>query len=376
MSGRPPSELIGGLKEQYDRRGPIRTVIGVIEYVIHHPYDTVIEMGLEEFEKGLSAPVPLKTRVAMYRLGFQSHHYYLYNFDSGADPDSYLSEFPRKAYTGIINEDSSLLDDKEKFHDLLDEYGFSEYLPDLFGRLENEEFRRAPLTNLLELLEVEQRLVIKPVSGAAGSGVMICEWKNGRVIVNGERMTKSEFTAELQTLEPSLVTEYCRQSKYSADIYPNSANSIRVLTMHPDGEPPFIALAVHRIGTDSTGGLDNFSQGGLSAEVDLRTGELSRAAECLPGGRVRWHDVHPDTKSKIEGVATPGWDSIKEQLLEIVQAIPELRYVGWDVLVTGPGEFVLLEGNNRSDVDLLQIHRPLLADDRIRDFYRENGVPV
>jgi hypothetical protein len=42
-------------------------------------------------------------------------------------------------------------------------------------------------------------------------------------------------------------------------------------------------------------------------------------------------------------------------------------------VVTEDG-FRILEGNKYPDVHILQVHRPLLADDRIRAFYRRHGV--
>jgi hypothetical protein len=35
---------------------------------------------------------------------------------------------------------------------------------------------------------------------------------------------------------------------------------------------------------------------------------------------------------------------------------------------------VLIEGNNKSDVNLIQAHRPLLANARVRAFYERHGL--
>lgn len=376
MVDHSPSKLFQSLQNIYSQKGFFGTAVGVTEYLIPHPYDAAIQMIREEWKKGRSATVPWRKRLIMYRRGFQSYQYSFYNFDDGVDSSLYLAEFPRIAYTSRINDDRSLLDDKAKFYRLLTYRGFDDYLPTVFGRIENGISDNIPKVEVLELLKQENRLVIKPVTGAAGSGIKICTVMDDGIRVNGKLVSNQQFLTELGTIEPALVTEYCKQAQYSAEIYPESANTIRVLTMQPKGEDPFIATAVHRFGSESTNNLDNFSQGGLSAEVNLDTGELSAAAEYLSDGNVRWHDIHPDTHSKIHSINVPGWGEIKKQLLDVMNRLPEFRYVGWDVLVTSPGEFVLLEGNNQSDVDLLQVHQPLLADRRIRDFYREQGVPV
>ncbi len=85
------------------------------------------------------------------------------------------------------------------------------------------------------------------------------------------------------------------------------------------------------------------------------------------------YSYHPDTKQQIEGVHIPGWKSMTACLLAVLTQIPCLKYVGWDIIMTDDG-FVLLEGNNCSDVNLLQVHRPLLADSRVRAFYEHHGV--
>ena len=36
--------------------------------------------------------------------------------------------------------------------------------------------------------------------------------------------------------------------------------------------------------------------------------------------------------------------------------------------------FTILEGNKYSDVDLLQVHRPLLLDRTVRAFYEEHEI--
>jgi hypothetical protein len=54
-------------------------------------------------------------------------------------------------------------------------------------------------------------------------------------------------------------------------------------------------------------------------------------------------------------------------------SVPVLRYVGWDILIANEG-FYVLEGNADTDIDLLQVHTPLLSIPEARAFYQRHGV--
>jgi hypothetical protein len=141
----------------------------------------------------------------------------------------------------------------------------------------------------------------------------------------------------------------------------------------PDTGEAFVATAVHRFGNKDSIPVDNWSRGGLSSRIDLETGELGPGATYPRHGEVIFHDDHPDTGTRIRGVCIPGWSQLKHRLLDMAQAWSFIPYVGWDIIVADDDTW-LLEGNNYSDVNLLQVHGPLLRDPRVRRFYRYHGV--
>ena len=49
--------------------------------------------------------------------------------------------------------------------------------------------------------------------------------------------------------------------------------------------------------------------------------------------------------------------------------MPLLKYIGWDVVITKKGLYII-EANNSTDVELLQVHKPLLINERVRNFYK------
>lgn len=57
--------------------------------------------------------------------------------------------------------------------------------------------------------------------------------------------------------------------------------------------------------------------------------------------------------------------------MRLGEALPGLHYVGWNVLVSRDG-YAVIEGNNRPDVSV-QIHGPLLTDERVRRFMHVHG---
>lgn len=340
-------------------------------------------------------PMTRRRRLWLYGRGFLSQADALYDFE-GHDHREYLSNYARYARTPEINGRWSFaLDNKLAFHWLMQP--FENHRPALYGLIESGTLYRSPTLQItpaadpsdpddedtipdpgrwvLERLREKGSLVIKPVTGGSGDNVLVCHREADGYRINDEEMTAATLRSEVADLDGYLVFEYVTQAAYSAELFPDTANTIRVLTMFPDGEcEPFIAASAHRIGTSRSEGLDNVSRGGLSAEIDHDTGTLSRSVQYPHDGDVKWHDEHPDTGVRIEGVRVPGWSDIVDGLLAITRDCPYLPYIGWDLIITAPGEFVIIEANNFSDVNLFQVHTPLLSESRVRRFYAEHGV--
>jgi hypothetical protein len=107
--------------------------------------------------------------------------------------------------------------------------------------------------------------------------------------------------------------------------------------------------------------------------IDLESGILSPAATHPKSSILKWYDSHPGTGVSIAGQQLPGWDQIKRNILEAAEALPFLKCIGWDVLLTESGP-VALEGNSHPDPDVLQCHGPLFQNERVFRFYRHHGV--
>ncbi|WP_331234221.1 sugar-transfer associated ATP-grasp domain-containing protein [Natronorarus salvus] len=299
------------------------------------------------------------------------------------DDSEYLTDYQRYVKTPRINGQWSIVvGNKLLFHNALSQ--FNEHLPDLYGYLRSGRFHHVDAIGtgtsdatewILNRLHSNKRLVAKYVKGGGGSRVYILQKVGAGYLINGDLHSKREFIEHVQTLEEYIITEYVSQADYARDLYPETPNSIRVLTMYDEkADEPFFAGQMHRMGTSLSGALDNFSQGGLSAGIDARTGELSQAVQFPYSGERTWYDAHPDTGAQITGTVIPGWNRITDRLIDIAAELSHIPYLGWDLIVTGPGEFRIIEANNHTNTRSIQVHEPLLRNDRVRHFYECHGV--
>lgn len=172
----------------------------------------------------------------------------------------------------------------------------------------------------------------------------------------------------------ALISERVHQGAYADRINAEATNTIRIVTMlDPHDDEPFLAWVVHRFATRRSLPVDNFGQGGLSAAVDLETGELGQAASFPYTGHLDWHSVHPDTGGRIAGASITAWPLIRERILYVARRLPQLPLIGWDVVAQDDG-LSILEGNSYPNPRTVQVHQPLLSDPRVREFYRHHRI--
>ncbi len=167
-----------------------------------------------------------------------------------------------------------------------------------------------------------------------------------------------------------LVAKTVKQHPMLNNIFSKSLNTVRVLMMRcPLSQQVLIAAAALRIGTSSSSPVDNFSRGGISFFVDLKTGIIGSGKQK---NGTEW-SAHPETGARVTGLTVPMWREVKDVCSAAFEYSKGLVYVGWDVAITPDGP-VLLEGNSNCDVDLVQVHGPLLLDERVKAFYQHYGV--
>lgn len=308
---------------------------------------------------GLELRLHAPHRPGLVKAGFFSSRAEMYPFDR-YDRRWFLSDWAVETRLRGINppDVSAQLGNKLFFHLLLRELGLGGKTAPLIGML--NDGRLTPFSdcgNLAEAIAAHGRVVVKPVSGFGGRHV--------RLLAAGDAApAEGNFIVEAAL----------RQQPYAAAIFPGAVNTIRLFTLRAAGEEPFIAGAAHRFGVAATAPVDNLSQGGLAAMVDLQTGGLS-AAKSKPRLHAQTlHIRHPDTGAVFEGTVVPQWAEVKALALELAAGVPGLKLAGWDICVTADGPR-LIEGNGHvPNPNLIQMHRPILLDARTRRFFADHGI--
>jgi hypothetical protein len=295
--------------------------------------------------------------LSLWRDGFFSQRAELYPFDR-FERRWFLNDWEIETRLGRVNDGRviPLLDDKLLFHLLIgNEPAVAG--PEAIGFVANGRFHSLGRhASVPDALAAHERVVCKPNRGSGGAGVLVLgpgDWPPERGLF--------------------LLEGFVVQHDYAAAIFPGSLNTIRVVTL-ADGEDAFVAGAAHRFGCAASAPVDNFKRGGVSALVDLATGRLS-AGRSNPGlHAVHVHPVHPDTGAPIEGAVVPMWREVMDLALALARMVPGLHHVGWDLCVAADGPRVI-EGNARlANPNLLQAHRTILLDPRVRAFMHRHGV--
>jgi hypothetical protein len=348
-----------------------------------------------QHERKARTGLPLRHKLEMWRRGFFAESATIYDFPTN-DPSLYLSDYQHFWMAQRINSWEGFYDHKLTLRALLLTKGLRQaetiaYIYD--GQIWANPFEGQACyisaEDLVARLRHEgdgARWIIKPEDGYRGEGLFMLHYREADFWVQRgrqeDRFELEDFLTRLSyrkhgSARAILIERRLQQGDFWRGLFPDSANTLRIQTLWTPGEPaPFVARAVQRIGTADTVPTDNWSGGGISAPVELATGQLGEGRMHPLKGKRREQRFthHPDTGAPIAGAVLPGWERVLDVVLRAAASVPFNRMAGWDVLVDREGEPVILEANGNSDVNLLQVHGGLLADPRIRHFYQTVGV--
>lgn len=332
-----------------------------------------------EFKKNRS--LGFKSILRNWSKGFLSISEIIYDFPK--NPYSkYVSDWVRiKKLSKINGKREMLVNDKLFFAKYFKDHP---NVPQIIGMIKNKkiffenhsqklnEFSSETLLRLI--IREKKNIIIKPLSGGGGREISKIMIRDNAITFTGHIKNEESFYALVNSNNEYVIQKLIEQNGYANKINPFSLNTIRIITMiDPDTNAPFIARAIHRFGTQKSGIVDNWTAGGISVHININNGELGLGANYPYSGDIKWLKSHPDTKIDFYQFKIPNWLQIKDSILQMAKSIDFIKYIGWDI-VPMENDFLVLEANSNSDLNLIQIHGGLLSDERIAKFFHSNKI--
>lgn len=211
-----------------------------------------------------------------------------------------------------------------------------------FGRDALAIYENLTFDEFKTFVEKHPKFIYKPGSNYGGFGIKIYDSKDYK---NMKNLYKEILDAGYGIIEELII-----QDPEIAKIYPNSVNTVRVVSYCKENGEIKVLWSFLRMGVDGSI-VDNMNSGGIAAMIDPETGIIYERAKNYKGEEFIFH---PNTGVKLVGFEIPAWDELLNLIKKLACVISEYRLVGWDLAYSTKG-WVLVEANARPHVVTAQI---------------------
>jgi len=209
---------------------------------------------------------------------------------------------------------------------------------------------------------LEGNFVVKPISGYGGEGVIVVrkrgKWAGEWRKMDGDMVTMADLKFD------------CREilsGKYSLYGMKDGAIMEERIKIHPKflsltkaGTPDVRVIvynkvpvmAMLRVPTEASGGKSNLQQGAIGLGLDMATGITTYGLSGKSDVITTIFDYRKKKKIKVNGVKIPFWREILEVAVRCQEAIPELGFMGVDVVLDKDKGPMVLEVNARPGLSI------------------------
>jgi len=234
--------------------------------------------------------------------------------------------------------------------------------------------------------DLPDNFVLKPVSGFGGQGVLIIkqkakwagEWRlmDGSIVnVSDLRLHALDILSGQYSLHNLPDWAFVEERIKIAGIFRKYAYQgtpdVRVIVFN---KVPVMAML--RLPTAASKGKANLHQGAIGVGIDLATG-ITTYGVC----QGKFLKYIPGTKRKINGLKLPYWNTILTLAVRAQQAVPELGFIGVDIVYDKAHGPMILELNARpgleiQNANLTPLKRRLERVEGLEVLNAEHGVRI
>lgn len=225
-----------------------------------------------------------------------------------------------------------------------------------------KKFSNSSAVEKFDWNSLEGNFVVKPVSGYGGDGIVIIrkrgKWAGEWLKMDGELVLTQDLKIHCKEIlagkyslhgmaDSVLVEERIKIHPMFLNLTKSGTPDIRVIVYN---NVPVMAML--RVPTERSGGKANLQQGAIGMGVDMATGITTFAIVGKGEEIKRIYDFKKKKKIKVNGIKIPNWKEILETAVNCQKAIPELGFLGVDVVLDKDKGPLVLEVNHRSGLSI------------------------
>lgn len=265
--------------------------------------------------------------VVRYQTTFEHYAQWDYRLLRGKERATFMTE-PKSAML------SRAFNSQAKRHLFDDKVQFAREFSDCIGR-EWIDLRSASTDEINAFVSRHPKVIAKDPEGVGGDGIKVYDTRDYEDLADWVRQAKRAGTP--------LVEEFLTQHPEMSRLYPESVNTMRIVTYVDPHDDIHVLARVLKIGNG--GNIDNYSGGGMYTMLD----EQGHALHAAYDGDGTVYEVHPATHVRFADFQVPMFDEVIEFAKKLAVRVPEMPYIGWDIALTPNGP-VVIEGNHNTGV--------------------------
>ncbi|WP_158223069.1 sugar-transfer associated ATP-grasp domain-containing protein [Halovibrio salipaludis] len=236
--------------------------------------------------------------------------------------------------------------------------------PSILGKIKPSEPFQERVDELFNLHQNLSELIIKPVDGKGGGGVVYCQRQDAKI-----RYLQGQTEIDLKGVlsERNYIVQSFIQQHPAITRISGSTNTVRIVTLLQDNDEVLVIGAYMRFGTGQSK-VDNLSQGGLCVPIDPKKGKLRQTGSDR---KSRLYFEHPDSKIMFEGVEVPFWENVVDLASDVQRYFECYRLLGMDIAIAEDGPLLIEINSSYDNVDLEQATGPILRSEPVVKAYSQ-----